>query len=743
MFKSTLLRAVLVCLTGVFLCASVGARMAGGDLASIFDNVHWTVGDVIAAVLTFEGWRRSRGTADETAARWFLGGMLAFLVGQLIWDAQVVADWLPFPGPSDVFYLLLGPGFTIGLWTIGRRRLSPTDWHAARLDAASLIAACVTASMALFLPEKGQYSLFQIFVLGAYPLTLIAPASLGLILLLTLRARLSWRSMLLPLATATLALWWVLWNLRFLHGQVINGDWLNLAFSWTAAACGLGAFMYRLEVRADSSWDRSCEGLLRVLPLLLVVVASVGIILANLPRVDPAVGVVTSLGGGLVVVLAAIRQSLLLRERDQLIAMERLLRQREQELELRVAERTKDLAHATEAANAANHAKSEFLANMSHEIRTPLNSVIGLAHVAMMNAHEPAQREHLERIQMSGTHLLRLIDDVLNMSKIEAGMIELEQSPFELHAVVRSLRNQTEHLAEQKGLRLRIDVAPQAEQAFVGDALRLGQVLINLTVNAIKFTERGDVTVSIAVADQNREHCRLKVDVRDTGIGMSAETVRWIFQPFHQADNSTTRRFGGTGLGLAICKQLVTLMGGEIGVDSEPGRGSHFWFTADIALSSDAQPGHPAATQPMALERLSGCRILLAEDNELNQVVATSMLQSKGAIVQVASTGREAIRALEAGSFDCVLMDVQMPDIDGLEVTRWAREQPRLAGLAIIAMTANARDEDRQSCLDAGMNDFVTKPVEPRRLFETVLRWLPTAHDGARSPHASESSPCE
>ncbi len=718
-------RIALAALFGLMLAGSIGARTAQSSAVVLFDNIHWTAGYAAGALLAWRGYAQAGDSPRRGTAAWFLGGMLLLTVGQLLWAVQVWIGGLPFPGPSEPFFLAQGPAQAIGMWQIGRARLSWMDWRTARLDAAAFLVAVVAATLALFLPRQGNYSLFQILVMVAYPLGLMAPACLGVILALTLRARLDWRSLLLPISAAAFTVCWVVWNLRFLGDRLVDGDWLNISFSWVAVLIGAGIYAYRLEPVPDPRWDRRCEGMLRLLPLLLVLIAAGGIVIASLPGVSQATGISVAIGGGLVVVMAAIRQGLLLRERDRLIATERMLRQREAELEARVEERTRDLAFATDAATAANNAKSEFLANMSHEIRTPLNSVIGLAHVALMTSQDVKQRDYLEKIQSSGNHLLRLINDVLDMSKIEAGMIDLERTRFDFNQVARSVRNQVGNLADTKGLALVFDIEPAATQPLIGDPFRVGQVLINYLTNAIKFTDTGTIEVEVRSIADRPDDCVVRVDVRDTGIGMTPETTSRLFQAFQQADNSTTRRFGGTGLGLAISRQLVELMGGDVGVDSTPGRGSNFWFTAQFGKAGAAEE---SATRPLDdpddARRLAGTRILLAEDNELNQLVATRLLERVGAVVRVAGSGREAMELLGNEEFDGVLMDVQMPDIDGLEVTRWIRSDELLAHLPVVAMTANARDEDQERCLAAGMDDFITKPVEPRVLYATLARWV-------------------
>ncbi|MGB3449881.1 MAG: response regulator [Giesbergeria sp.] len=529
-----------------------------------------------------------------------------------------------------------------------------------------------------------------------------------------------------------------------------------------------------------------------------------------------------------------------------------------------------ELRRAKELAEEATALKSNFLANMSHEIRTPMNAIIGMSHLALKSGLNQRQYDYVSKIQQAGQHLMGVINDILDFSRIEAGKLHIETCPFVLDQVLGGVVDVISHKASAQGLELICDVAADVPPNLVGDALRIGQILINYTNNAIKFTERGDVGIVVRMQEQQGDQVLLRFEVRDTGIGLAADQIERLFQSFQQADTSTTRRYGGTGLGLAISKSLAELMGGEVGVHSQLGQGSTFWFTVPLQRGAPARPLLPApdlrglrvlvvddnahaatviaemlqsmsfdvqqvhsgaqaleavqqaaaqerpfdlvvldwqmpgmdglelgrrigelslprlphrvmvtafgredvlrsaqrqgieevlikpvsasvmfdtlmqvlgqllpddaaqpASAPQACPVLQGARVLLVEDNELNQQVARELLQEAGVQVDVAADGQQGVDLARSQPYDLVLMDMQMPVMDGLEATRQLRTDPRLAKLPIVAMTANALDVDRQRCLDAGMNDHLAKPIVPARLWETLERWIAASASSA------------
>jgi signal transduction histidine kinase/ActR/RegA family two-component response regulator len=416
-------------------------------------------------------------------------------------------------------------------------------------------------------------------------------------------------------------------------------------------------------------------------------------------------------------------------ERTHALATEKLRAEHEKAV---VDKQKQEIERLLDQTKEISRHKSEFLANMSHEIRTPMNGVIGMTNLVLMTQLTDEQREYVETARLSADFLLTVLNDILDFSKIEAGRLDLSPIDFSLKDCLEQTGRMLSLQIANKRLEYSLSIAEDVPDRLVGDSDRLRQILLNLVGNAIKFTDQGGIAVSIrrqAPATADADAVTLLFEVRDSGVGIPADKQGVIFDAFRQADGSTTRKYGGTGLGLAICSRLVNMMGGTIGVESEPGKGSTFHFSArlGVAIGTPAEIGEQTRKLATALdafnpERVTHLRILLAEDNPVNQRLATKLLEKRGHQVTVTATGRGALERVQEETYDVVLMDVQMPEMDGLEATALIREWEKIRGrhTPIVALTAHSMKGDRDRCLAAGMDTYVTKPFDVVRLIEVV-----------------------
>jgi signal transduction histidine kinase/CheY-like chemotaxis protein len=699
----------------VVICLFVAARLSSTlRTGHYFDYLHWTLAYAVAATLGWMGVRRARA-GEAATRRWFAWGLTITLAAQVLFDLQEITQRTPVVNLSDALFLSIGPCFVMGLLA-PIRRCTPSQRRSFDLNVTALALVVLTLTADLYLPRRGQTEPVDLTILIIYPICMLTPVCIGLVMAPTLRWTVSYRWLLFLTAALLNSGVWMIWNATYAVGAWANGSWLNLAFSLIALGMGYGALVWHTQPNEDPLWQRRCEA--GVISLALV---------WALPNVLASVKVTTIAGAAVVIVLATLRQNLSLQEYDRLIAAEQHLRERTRELEgsnTRLAATNQQLLTATRQAEAmaqsaqvANQAKSEFLANMSHEIRTPMNGVIGMIDLMLDGSLDDQQRDYAETVRQSAKALLTVLNDILDFSKIEAGKLEFDVTRVDLRELVEDVVRLISIQAHPKNLEVTAYIDAAVPDFIQVDAGRLRQILLNLFGNAVKFTQAGEIALSVQPTARDAESTTLRFDLRDTGIGIPEARLHSLFQAFSQVDNSTTRRFGGTGLGLSIVKRLTAMMGGEVGVESREGLGSTFWFTGRFGVSA-VEPGAP---EPPISAAMRGQRVLVVDDNRTNCKVLAGQLRRLGVESVCVNSAADALTLMSAElaskPFEVALIDHQMPDCDGAELGRRinAADSP-LKSTRLVLLTSSGQKSDVTRFEELGFAGFLLKPVGLREL---------------------------